>query len=155
MTMIRMTLAALAVVTPAAAFAQDGLTIRDAYVRSANSKTAAAFMVVQNDRDAECRLTGASSDAAELVELHTHSEVDGVMKMHKIEGGIAVPAGGDHALARGGDHVMLMGLAKPLSDGDTVALVLDFGDCGTRQVDAVLDNDRADGAGGHADHQSH
>ncbi|WP_374303895.1 copper chaperone PCu(A)C, partial [Paracoccus sp. (in: a-proteobacteria)] len=110
---------------------------------------------VQNDRDAECRLTGASSDAAELVELHTHSEVDGVMKMHKIEGGIAVPAGGDHALARGGDHVMLMGLAKPLSDGDTVALVLDFGDCGTRQVEAVLDNDRADDAGGHADHQSH
>ncbi|MTD99886.1 copper chaperone PCu(A)C [Paracoccus sp. YIM 132242] len=154
--MIRMTLAALTLVTPAVALAQDGLAIRDAYVRSANPKTAAAFMVVENRGATDCRLTGVSSDAAKVVELHTHAEQDGVMKMQKIEGGIAIPAGGDHALARGGDHVMLMGLAKPLADGDSIALTLDFGPCGTQQVEAALDNDRAEAApedhGGHKGH---
>lgn len=151
--MIRMTLAALAVLSPAAAFADDGLMIRDAYVRSTNPKTAAAFMAVENHRDAECRLTGVSSDAAEVVELHTHAEVDGVMKMQKVEGGIAIPAGAEHALARGGDHVMLMGLTRPLAKGDTVALMLDFGDCGTQPVEAVLDNDRVEES--HGGHQGH
>lgn len=151
--MIRMTLAALAVLSPAAALADEGLTIRDAYVRSTNPKTAAAFMVVENHGAADCRLTGVSSDAAEMVELHTHAEVDGVMKMQKVEGGIAIPAGTEHALARGGDHVMLMGLTKPLAQGDTVALTLDFGDCGTRPIEAALDNDRAEEShGGHKGH---
>lgn len=154
--MIRMTLAALAVLTAAVALAQDGLAIRDAYVRSANPKTAAAFMVVENHGAADCRLTAVSSDAAAMVELHTHAEQDGVMKMQKIEGGIDIPAGHEHALARGGDHVMLMGLAKPLAAGDTIALTLDFGPCGTRQVEAALDNDRAEEAqGGHAGHGGH
>lgn len=154
--MIRMTLAAFAVLTPFAAFAHDGMAVRDAYLRSTNPKTAAAFMVVENHRDVECRLTGVSSDAAEMVELHTHSEQGGVMKMHKIDGGIAIPAGGDHALARGGDHVMLMGLAKPLADGDSIALTLDFGACGTQKVDVPLDNDRpAEAAGGHEGHTGH
>ena len=143
--MIRMTLAALAVLSPAAALAQDGLTIRDAYARSANPRSGAVFMVVENHRDAECRLIGAASDAAEMVELHTHAEVDGVMKMQKVEGG-------QHALARGGDHVMLMGLTAPLADGDTVALTLDFGDCGTRQVEAPVDNDRVEEMQAHRGH---
>lgn len=156
--MIRMTLAALAVLTPAMALAQEGLAIRDAYVRSANPKTAAAFMVIENRGAADCRLTGVSSDAAERVELHTHAEQDGVMKMQKIEGGIDIPAGADHALVRGGDHVMLMGLTKPLADGDTIALALDFGPCGTQQVEAALDKDRAEETHtghGHGDHQGH
>lgn len=152
--MIRKTLALLAVMTPAAALAHDGLEIRDAYARSANPQTAAAFMVVENHRDVDCQLTGVSSDAADMVELHTHSEQDGVMKMHKIDGGIAIPAGGEHTLARGGDHVMLMGLKKPLTDGDIVALTLDFGPCGTQQLDVTLDNDRAPEKARHG-HKSH
>lgn len=151
--MIRMTLAALAVLSPAAAFAHDGLAIRDAYARSTNPKTAAVFMVVENHREVECRLSGVSSGATDRVELHTHAEEDGVMKMQKVEGGIAIPAGGEHALARGGDHVMLMGLTAPLADGDAVTLTLDFADCGTQPVEAVLDNDRTDES--HAGHQGH
>ena len=150
--MIRMTLAALAVLSPAAALAQDGLTIRDAYARSANPRSGAVFMVVENHRGAECRLIGAASDAAEMVELHTHAEVDGVMKMQKVEGGLSIAAGAEHALARGGDHVMLMGLTAPLADGDTVALTLDFGDCGTRQVEAPVDNDRVEEMQAHRGH---
>lgn len=151
--MIRMTLAAVAALIPAAALAHDGLTIRDAYARSANPQTGAVFMAVENHRKVDCTLTGASSDVAKMTELHTHAEESGVMQMRKVEGGIAIPAGGDHALARGGDHVMLMGLTAPLAQGDTVALTLDFGDCGTYPVEANVDNDRTSEASeGHQGH---
>lgn len=160
--MIRMTLAALAVAVPALAEAQDGLAIREPYVRSANPMTAAVFMAIENHGASDCRLVGAASDAADLVELHTHLEQDGVMRMVKVEGGFDIPAGGAHALARGGDHVMLMGLTKPLAPGDTVSLTLDFGSCGSQQIEAPLDNDRVDvpaaggaGGGGHGKHMGH
>ena len=151
--MIRMTLAALAALTPLAALAQDGLTIRDAYVRSTNPQVAAAFMVIENPGTADCRLTGAASTAAQRVGLHTNSEQDGVMRMQPVES-ITVPAGGAHALERGGDHVMMMGLTQPLVQGDAVILDLDFGDCGSRRVEARVDNDndRAP-AGGSAPHR--
>lgn len=140
--MIRMTLAAVTAFLPTVALAHDGVTIREAYARTTNPQTGAVFMIVENHRQVECRLTGVTSDEAEKVELHTHAEEDGVMRMQKIEGGIAIPAGGEHALARGGDHVMLMGLKAPLAPGDIVTLTLDFGDCGTQQVEAAVDNDR-------------
>ena len=119
--------AALALAGPA--LAESDLAIRDAYARASapTARTGAVFMVIENRGDSDDRLTGAASDAAERVELHTHRETaDGVMQMMKVDEGFPVPAGGSHALARGGDHVMLMGLTKPLNDGDQVALKLTF-----------------------------
>jgi len=125
----------------AAAHAQNhALSVSDAYATSSNPKTGAAFMAIANTGATDCTLIGASGTAAEKIELHGHFDEDGVMKMRPIEGGVAVPAGGQHALARGGDHVMLMGLTTPLKDGDTVSLTLDFGDCGTLPVEVTVDN---------------
>lgn len=151
-------LAAAAALVPLAALAHDGMAVEDAYARSANPKAGAAFMVLDNHREVACRLVGASSDAAEKVELHTHTEVDGVMQMGPIEGGIEIAPGAQHALARGGDHVMLMGLKQPLENGQAVALTLDFGDCGTMEVEVPVDNDRqpeAAGAAATMDHDAH
>ena len=98
----------------------------------------------------------ASSDAAERAELHTHAEEDGVMRMGPIEGGITGDAGEAHQLARGGDHVMLLGLTRPLADGDSIELSFDFGNCGTETATATVDNQREDtGATGHGDHSGH
>lgn len=153
--------AAVAALFPLASFAHDAVAVEDAYARASNPKAGAAFMVLDNHREVACTLVGVSSDVAERVELHTHGEVDGIMKMTQIEDGINLPAGGQHALARGGDHVMLMGLREPLENGQLVSLTLDFGDCGTVEVEAPVDNDRqpdeASGHGamadqGHADH---
>lgn len=139
--------AAAAALLPVAVLAHDGVQASDSYARSTNPKVAAAFMVLSNHRDVDCRLIGASSDLAERVELHTHQEVDGVMKMTKIESGIGIAAYGDHALKRGGDHVMIMGLRQPLKDGDVIPMTLDFGDCGTEQIEVPVDNARMPAAG--------
>ncbi|WP_405403065.1 copper chaperone PCu(A)C [Paracoccus sp. Ld10] len=152
-------LAAIAVLTPMAAVAHDGMHANDAYARSTNPKVGAVFMQLENHRQVACTLQGVSSDAAERVELHTHTQEDGIMKMSRLEDGIAVAAGQIHDLNRGGDHVMMLGLSQPLTDGDTLTLTLDFGDCGTEEVQAVVDNQREETVApddhDHGDHQGH
>lgn len=143
--MKKLILTASAALLPFAAFAHDGLHAEDAFARSANPVTGAVFMTIVNHREVDCQLIGAASDAAERVELHTHREEDGVMKMIEVEQGFTIPALGQHVLARGGDHVMLLGLRDRLTDGGMVALTLDFGTCGTIEVEAPVDNRRMPG----------
>lgn len=137
-----LTIAAIAALLPVAAMAQTELTVTDAYARGANPKAGAAFMTIHNPTDKECHFSAANSDVSMKTELHTHKEVDGVMKMMKVEEGFIIPAKGEHALARGGDHVMFMGLKAPLENGQNVPVTLDFGDCGTMDLTVTVDNDR-------------
>lgn len=129
----------------------EGMHIHDVYARTNGGvgKTGAVFFVIHNNTDADDVLIGASSDIAAKVELHTHIEsADGVMQMAKIEGGIALPAGEMHELARGGDHVMLMGLTKDLKDGDTFDVTLDFQTRPDETIEVTVDNQREAGEGG-------
>jgi hypothetical protein len=155
---------ALSAAAPAAA--HDGMAVRDAYARaaSATAQSGAIFMVIENHRTIDDRLVAARSDVAQRVELHTHiSDAAGVVRMVEVEDGFAVPAEGEHALARGGDHVMLLGLTRPLTDGDTVTLTLVFEQSGELTVEVPVDNARMDPAahgehgahGGHGGHGSH
>ena len=127
----------------------------DGYVRllPPGSPNTAAFMVLRNDGDKPVKLVAGASPEAGRVELHTHLHEDGVMKMVHVEEGFAIPAGETRLLDRGGDHVMLLGLTQPLADGDVVRLALDFGDCGTEEVEAVVDNQRM--GGGHGEGHDH
>ncbi|MCE6950101.1 copper chaperone PCu(A)C [Cereibacter sphaeroides] len=150
MTLLKALMTAAAVAVAAPAFAESHLSVTDAYARVASpaAKSGGIFMVIENHGDSDDRLTGAASDAAELVELHTHvAGADGVMQMRKVEAGFPVPAHGSHALARGGDHVMLMGLTRPLADGDTVALKLSFESGKTIDLTVPVDLKRDAAAG--------
>ncbi|MDD7971838.1 copper chaperone PCu(A)C [Roseinatronobacter alkalisoli] len=132
------------------------LEVHDAYARTstAMSQSGAVFMHIANHADTDCRITGARSDAAQRVELHTHLEdADGVMRMVEIEGGITVPAQGEHKLARGGDHVMFLGLNQPLHHGDQIAvtLVLENGD--DLELAIPVDLERTADHGGDCGHE--
>ncbi|GGG64468.1 hypothetical protein GCM10011415_08840 [Salipiger pallidus] len=142
------------------------ITVTDAYVRSAmpGAPTGAAFMVIGNDSGSADRLVSVASDAAKRVELHTHiSDDNGVMKMTHVEEGFAIPANGEHVLARGGDHVMFMGLNEPLVQGETVTVTLTFENAGAVTIEIPVDSERQPdhGAmqtgmdGGHGDHDDH
>ena len=54
-------------------------------------------MVIHNHSDQDDRLIAAASDVAKRVELHTHIEKDGVVRMTKLKNGMVIPAGGMHA----------------------------------------------------------
>lgn len=144
-------LATAVALAPFAALA-EAPAVSDAYARSANPQSGAAFMTISNPGTTDCTLVAATGDAAERIELHTHLEEAGVMKMARDEDGFVIPAGGSHALERGADHVMLLGLSQPLADGDVVSLTLDFGDCGTTTVEVPVDNARQPDAAPAMDH---
>ena len=132
-----------------------GIIARDAYARAATptAKAGGVFMTLMNHSDQDDRLIAVQSDVAKRIELHTHTEHDdGVMKMTKIEGGIALPAGGMHVMKRGGDHVMLMGLNQSLTQGDTITLTLIFDQAGEVEIQVPVDNDRKAADDDHAAH---
>jgi copper(I)-binding protein len=54
------------------------------------------------------------------------STKDGVMTMRPVDEGLAIDPGKTVTLAPGGYHLMLLGLKKPLREGDKVAITLKF-----------------------------
>ena len=51
--------------------------------------------------------------------MHTHIEENGMMVMHEVEGGLAIPAGQTVELKSGGLlHVMLIDLKQKLAGGE-------------------------------------
>lgn len=158
--LLALALPALAETTPSMEDHPVGIHVHDVYARLSGGvgKTGAVFFVIHNNTETDDVLIGVSTDLAEKAELHTHQEsADGVMMMSKIEGGIPLPAGEMHELARGGDHVMLMGLTRALKDGDTFSLTLDFQTAPDMVVDATVDNARSSGHDhmGHKGHMTH
>ena len=134
--------AAVAIALPALA---GEIEILDAYARSsgAMAQSGAAFMTIRNSGDTDDRLIAVASDAAARVELHTHIEDEnGVMRMREVDGGFAIPAGGDHILQRGGDHIMFMGLTGPFVQDEMVTVTLTFESSGALTVEIPVDNAR-------------
>jgi len=92
----------------------------------------AAFMELHNHGDNELSLVGASSPVAEHVELHTHTNDNGVMRMRQIEK-ITLPKETTVSLKPGGLHIMLIGLQESLNVGKVINLSLQFSD-GTTDI---------------------
>jgi hypothetical protein len=97
----------------------------------------AAFMGLQNGSASDHALVSAESSASRIVELHTHVEEDGVMKMRQIEK-IDIPARGDVLLKPGGLHVMLIDLNEELKEGANVSITLIFEDGSRNEIQAPV-----------------
>jgi periplasmic copper chaperone A len=92
----------------------------------------AAFMTLENTGNTNLAVVAAESQVSKVVELHTHTMVEGVMQMREIEK-IEIPAGQRTELKPGGLHIMLIGLHKPLSEEQVVEITLVYDD-GSRQT---------------------
>ena len=88
---------------------------------SEHSHTTGAFMRLTSKTDA--KLVGVKTPAAGMADIHQTKMDGGVMRMRHVEG-IELPAGKSVALEPGGYHVMLMHVARPLKEGETVPLTL-------------------------------
>lgn len=75
---------------------------------------------------ADDRLMSIAAPDATSAKVHEMKTENGVMSMAEITGGLPLPAGKATALAPNGDHIMLMGLSRPLAEGDVVSLTLGF-----------------------------
>jgi hypothetical protein len=127
--------AAFALAWAAPALAQ--VAISDAWVRGtvAGQQATGAFMRLTSATNAT--LVGVASPAAKVVEIHEMKHESGMMKMSAVDR-LPLPAGKAVDLTPGGYHVMLMGLAQPLKEGDTVPITLTFEDkAGAKQAVVV------------------
>lgn len=118
---------ALMLVIMLSALNGGAIRVEGAYVREVPPvmTNSAAYMTLHNDSDAPVALVRGTSTASKVVELHTHSRVDGMMQMHSVEK-IVIPAKGSTELKPMGLHVMLIGLKAPLHAGDVTQLALMF-----------------------------
>src|SRR5699024_5757776 len=149
--------------TPAPAAVEDappaqseGIAVHEPWVRQPppSAQVAAGYLLIDNPGREADRLVGVETDAAERVEIHEMEEVDGMMRMREVVGGLEVPATGQVALEPGGYHLMLMGARQDLEAGQQVDGVLVFERAGRIEVAFDVRPPGA-GAGGHGDGEAH
>ena len=100
------------------------------------ASVAGGYASVRNGGSEADTLLGASSPAADRVELHVMSMHDGVMRMRQVRS-FAVPAHGELTLKPGGNHLMFFGLKRPFAPGEKVPVKLRFRKAG--EVEVQLD----------------
>ena len=103
---------------------QFGIVISDAKLRPPlpGRSMAAGYFEINNNGKTD-RLIAVSSPLTDKVEIHTHLNEDGIMKMRRVEG-IDLPPG-ETIFEIGGHHIMFFGVSMP-SDAKDVALTLNF-----------------------------
>lgn len=134
---LRSAVVALAFATAAGAAGAADISVTDVWARAVpgGSEVGAAFMTIANTGAKADTLTGAATEVAKTPELHTHVHDGAIMRMRKVDS-IPVPAGQTVALKPGAEHVMLMGLKRPLKEGDTFPMTLTFREAGMVTVQA-------------------
>jgi copper(I)-binding protein len=122
-------------------FKAGQLTIDHPWARPTigSSKNSAAYMTLSNSGASADKLLTVKSDAAEHVALH-ESRMDGeIMRMVPVKDGIEVPPHGAVELKPLGLHVMLMGLRKPLKEGEEFPMTLVFAKQGDVEVEVKVE----------------
>jgi periplasmic copper chaperone A len=154
--------AAILIAIAAPAFAQGTTTapiaVEQPWARAtpAGAMTGAVYMTLDNKSASADRLTGASSDVADKLQIHEMTVVNGVMQMRQLADGLPIPAGGSVVLKPGSYHVMLIGLKQPLTPRETFPLTLTFAKAGNISVTVAVQAIGAmqDSKGGMGDNKS-
>ena len=104
---------------------QDSIEIKNQWVRASNDgqDVSAAYMTIVSNEDTS--LIAIDSDVADVIEIHSMSMENGVMKMRMLDT-LDLIAGKPTELSPGGFHLMLFDLKKPLAAGKEAHFTLHF-----------------------------
>ncbi|MCF1426521.1 MAG: copper chaperone PCu(A)C [Shewanella sp.] len=107
--------------------------LTDGFIRAVppSVPNSAAYLTLKNEGDAT-ELVAVETSIAREAQLHTLIEEKGLVKMRQVPG-FAIPTAGELQLAPAGDHIMLLGLKRPLKQGEEIELRLIFED-GSKQL---------------------
>jgi copper(I)-binding protein len=130
------TVATLLAALPAFA---DGLTVTNAWSRTTppGVTVGVVYFTLKNDTGKSDRLLKISSPIAAKVQVHRTEIQDGMARMREVAV-LHVDANQSVEFAPNGMHVMLMGLKKPLVEGQKFQLDLLFEVAGPRKVQVVV-----------------
>jgi periplasmic copper chaperone A len=115
----RFALASLLAACTLAAHAQ--VTVKDPWVRGTVKGQAASGGFMTLTSSDEAKIVAVASPVARVAEIHATRNDRGMMVMEHVES-LALPKGKAVEFKPGGHHVMLMGLSRPLSGGETVPI---------------------------------
>ena len=102
--------------------------------------TGAAYLVsLENNGKTPDKLVQATTTVCASVEMHSMTvDTQGVMRMRQVDG-IALAPNASVKMAPGsGYHLMLVGLKRPLKDGDAFPMTLQFERAGKIEVKVVV-----------------
>lgn len=118
---------------------ESGVQVDQAWARATPgaATTGAVYATLRNVGNAPDTLTAASTPVADKAELHVMKMDNGVMEMRPVPSLVIAP-GQSVALEPNGYHIMLIGLKKPLKEGDKIPLTLTFAHGGAQQVTASV-----------------
>ena len=114
------------------------MLVEGAWARSADSgATTALYFVLQNEAAVDDTLTGVTTTDATSAEMHISTQHGSQMHMSPIRT-LPVPANDSIEFRPLGAHVMLVGLIRPLVEGDSVRATLTFSSGRTAEVVASV-----------------
>lgn len=118
-----------------------GINVENAWTRvGAGRGNSAMYFDIINNTPNDDTLISASSDAADLVEVHeTYKKDDDRMGMRRVER-VPAPANSTTRFKPMGLHVMLIKLTGDLKTGDTVKAVLTFKNSGEKKISSIVKN---------------
>lgn len=149
---------ALVTAEDAAVTQPERVGVHEPWVRQPppSARVAAGYMRIENPGADADRLLAVETGDAARVEVHEMEEVDGIMRMREIRGGLEIPASGQVELVPGGYHLMLMEPREGLAAGQQLQATLVFERAG--EVAVVFNVRPVDGSAeshDHADHADH
>ncbi len=115
--------------------AADVITIINPRIRAMppGQKVTAMYMQLKNASTNNHDLVKVESDISNMIELHTHTNNDGVMSMGEVES-IPLPANTTAEAKPGSYHVMIMGLKEDLTLGEKVDFNLTYKDGSSKSI---------------------
>ena len=124
-----------------AAASRGALEIRQPWLRpdSVFPGRAGGYLTIANAGAAGDRLTGASSPAADTIEVHAIRVVGAGIRMQVQPDGLAIPAGSTIALKPRGYHLLLKGVKDPLAPGSRVMATLAFESAGAIDIEMTVE----------------
>ena len=125
--------------TPAQQASGSGLKIEGAWARATPAAAAvgAGYLTIHNPGSAADALLGGECEAARDVQVHEMKHVQGMMQMGPVPK-IEIGPGQTVTLKPGGFHLMLVGLKRPLKEGERLPLTLHFEHAGAVPVELVV-----------------
>ena len=132
--------ATVSTVASAHSFQVGDMSVKHPYAMPSapGSKNGAAFLKhIKNSGKVADQLMSVRTTIANKTEIHEMKMDGDVMKMRAING-IDIPPGAEVSVAKGnakGFHLMLLGLKKPLKDGEKFAMWLTFKNAGEVEVE--------------------
>ena len=101
-------------------------------------RVAAGYLEIRNGGKAPDRVIGASTPAAERIELHVVVKEGEVMKMRQVDS-FDIPPGGRMELKPRGPHLMIMGVRRAFAKGERIPVTLKFEKAGDVPVELAVE----------------